>query len=178
MLSIHGLTCLVDSKLLFKNLGVTLLPGAILHLTGANGSGKTSLLRMIAGICAPSSNYTPPVSMLYIGHNLGLKKDLSVLENLQFWTKVYESEERLRSAVHYFALEAVLMTKCYRLSAGMQKRVALAKLLACDAKIWLLDEPEVNLDVESRMLLNNLIVSKANTGGIIITTSHAQMTIK
>ncbi|HJD55252.1 MAG TPA: heme ABC exporter ATP-binding protein CcmA [Rickettsia endosymbiont of Pyrocoelia pectoralis] len=183
MLSLH--------KLQFKdlfNLSLTFLPSSITYIKGANGCGKTSLLRMIAGITQPSSgniyyknvdiNNIPKPYCTYIGHNLGLKLEMTVFENLKFWSEIYNSLETLEAAIHYFKLHEILDEKCYNLSKGMHKMVAAARLIACQSNLWLLDEIETNLSKENRDLLNNLIAMKANSGGIILLSSHLENAIK
>ncbi|WP_017442666.1 heme ABC exporter ATP-binding protein CcmA [Rickettsia gravesii] len=183
MLSLH--------QLQFKNLfdlNNTFLPSSITYIKGANGCGKSSLLRMIAGIMQPSSgniyyrncniNNIAKLYCTYIGHNLGLKSEMTVFENLKFWSEIYNSAETLYAAIHYFKLHDLLDTKCYSLSSGMQKIVAIARLIACQSDLWLLDEVETNLSKENRDLLNNLVVMKANSGGIVLLSSHLESSIK
>lgn len=184
MLSFEQLHYNINGKSLINNLSVSLLPSSITYVRGDNGSGKTSLLKMIAGIQEPSAgkilwrgadiNDLPKPYCLYIGHKTGLKLELTVFENLKFWALVYNSPEILDAAIHYFDLEPILGQKCYKLSAGTQKRVTLSKLLSCHSKLWLLDEIEQTLDKERKNLVNNLIVSKAAGGGIVVIASHEE----
>ena len=190
MLSLSSVCINTSESELIKNLSVTFLPSSIVYFRGKNGCGKTSLLRAIAGIKGISSgqitfgkNNIIPEDLVkpycvYIGHKTGVKTELTVIENIEFWAKTYNSPELVSAAIFYFKLEDYIHTKCYALSAGQKQRVALAKLLACSSPIWLLDEVENNLDTNSRELLNNLIISKANNGGIIIASSHTEPLIK
>jgi heme exporter protein A len=145
---------------------------------------------MLAGIQLPSSGTITfgrrriDVRLLkkpyniYLGHNTAIKSELSVFENIKFWSNLYGSSQSLQAAIHYFNLEEILTQKCYELSAGNQKRVALSRLLACQAPLWLLDEVYSNLDQEGDDLLTRLILSKADSGGIIFVSSHSQPKIK
>jgi heme exporter protein A len=180
--TLEKLTLKTYNKTLFSNISVTLLPGSITLLKGANGVGKSTLLRIIAGISASSSgrvlldgldviNLTKPY-VNYIGHNIAIKPELTVIENVTRAAELYNSHERVAAAIHYFALNEYAYDKCYKLSAGNQKKVALSRLLACDAKIWLLDEAEANLDRDNRQLLKNCIYSKVSNGGIVIAATH------
>ncbi|WP_367363741.1 heme ABC exporter ATP-binding protein CcmA [Candidatus Tisiphia endosymbiont of Nedyus quadrimaculatus] len=188
MLSFEQLTLIIDEKTIFTNISMTFLPSSIVYLQGANGCGKTSLLRIVANIQNPTSGnvlyrslnckYLKKPYCNYIGHNLGLKSQITVLEHLKFWSTIYDSLEVLESSIYYFKLHNILYEKCYKLSAGNQKKVALAKLIACQSNLWLLDEVEANLDQENKELLYNLIISKANNGGVIVATSHSNIDIQ
>ncbi|AAU04237.1 heme ABC exporter ATP-binding protein CcmA [Rickettsia typhi] len=187
MLSLHQLQLNIEKRNLF-DLCITFLPSAITYIKGANGSGKSSLLRMIAGIMQPSSgniyyknshiNNCQKPYCTYIGHNLGIKLEMTVFENLKFWSEIYNSTETVQAAIHYFKLDYLLDKKCYNLSSGIQKVVAIARLIVCKSDLWLLDEVETNLSKENRDLLNNLIIMKANSGGIILLSSHQESVIK
>ncbi|WP_375331037.1 heme ABC exporter ATP-binding protein CcmA [Candidatus Tisiphia endosymbiont of Oplodontha viridula] len=188
MLSFEQLTLIIDEKTIFTNISMTFLPSSIVYLQGANGCGKTSLLRIVANIQNPTSGnvlyrslnckYLKKPYCNYIGHNLGLKSQITVLEHLKFWSTIYDSLEALESSIYYFKLHNILHEKCYKLSAGNQKKVALAKLIACQSNLWLLDEVEANLDQENKELLYNLIILKANNAGVIVATSHSDIGIK
>jgi len=187
MISLHQLNFNIEQRNLF-DLSITFLPSSIVYIKGANGCGKSSLLRMIAGIMQPSSgniyyknldiNNIPKPYCTYIGHNLGLKPEMTVFENLKFWSEIYNSVETLYAAIHYFKLTEILDEKCYNLSSGTQKIVAVARLIACQSNLWVLDEIETNLSKENRDLLNNLITMKANSGGVVLVSSHLENSIK
>lgn len=186
-ISCNNLSFFSSNISLFKNLSFSLLPGCIVHVIGANGSGKTSLLKMIAGII-PTANESkilidgcnivdledkrPYIN--YIGHDLGLNNQLTVFDNIRFWSEVYSSAQLIDAAINYLELGDILELKCSKLSAGMQKRVSIARLLACNSKIWLLDELDSNLDFKTKMILANIINIKKNSGGVIIFTSHSE----
>jgi len=184
MLSCQNLT-LTDPKnpgnnLIF-GLSFCLSPGAVLYLAGANGIGKTSVLRAIAGLNKPSSGTITfkeqnladfKIKPLhYIGHKLGIKQELSVWDNLSFWADSLDAREGLQAAIIYLSLQDILEQECTRLSSSECKKVAIARLMLSKAQIWLLDELDTNLDDQSRKLLNNLINIKASSGGIIIATT-------
>lgn len=187
MLSLDQVSLQTNNSKLF-DVSITFLPSSIVYIKGANGSGKTSLLRMIAGISIPEGGKIifkgQDISQLqkpycnYIGHHLGLKSEIRVLEYLQFWAGVYNSFEALEPAIHYFGLNDILDKRCYELSKGNKKRVELSKLLCCHSGLWLLDEVESNLDKKNLHLLHNLIISKANNGGIVLISSHQEPLVK
>lgn len=188
ILSCHNLSLKIHDKILFSNFGLTLFPGSITHLMGANGSGKTSLLRIISGI---QNNETGKIKFgginvtelekpysNYIGHNIGIKEDLTTLENLEIFAKLHGSSLALASALHYFGLSELIDKKIYSLSAGNKQKVALARLLSCHADLWLLDEISTNLDSTNHELLCKILITKASSGGIIIMTSHNEIPIQ
>lgn len=190
MLSLTSVCINTNEAELIKNLSITFLPNIIAYFRGKNGCGKTSLLRAIAGIKKVSSgqitfgkNNTPIEEFpkpycIYIGHKTGVKPELTVIENIEFWAQTYNSPELVSDSIIYFQLEEYIHRKCYTLSAGQQQKVALAKLVACSVQVWLLDEVEHNLDSSSKQLLTKLLISKANNGGIIIASSHNETLIK
>lgn len=172
-----------NNTVIFANLSITLLPGAIAIIRGKNGAGKSSLLKIIGNIQSPTAgevyihniqtNKLQKPFLGYIGHQLGLKLDLTVEDNLVMWAKFYDSITLIPAAVTYFGLTDLLSEKVYKLSSGMKKKVALARIMACYSKIWLLDEVETNLDEENRKLVYNLIAIHTNSGGIILWASHS-----
>ncbi len=184
MLSLENLSLELQNTTLFSKLSLTLMPGSITHLKGANGAGKTTLLRALAGILTPITgriswngfaiqNIKKPYAN-YIGHNFAIKPELTVVENIHRAAELYSSVERVQAAIYYFGLSDNENSKCFSLSAGNQKKAALCRLLACSAKLWLLDEAEANLDEDSKQLLANAVYSQAGSGGIIIFTSHQE----
>ena len=190
MLSLQSLTFAINRRVFFKNISISFLPSAIVHIRGKNGSGKTAFIRMLAGIQAPTSGKitfskkASPISLLkkpyctYIGHNLAIKAELTVIENITFWAKLHDSEMLVEAALRYFQLKDIAKQKCSELSAGNQKKVALARLIACQSKLWLLDEVDTNLDKENQELMIKLILSHANNGGMVFFVSHNETPIK
>ncbi len=185
----ENLSFKIDDKIIFANLGISLFPGSITHLKGSNGSGKSSLLKILCGLQQPNSgsvklgkrynilDISKPFAN-YIGHNIGVKDDLTVLENIEIFARLYESEITIPSTLHYFGLMDIMNEKAYNLSAGNRQKIALARLLCCHTGLWLLDEVDSHLDEKNRTLLHNVIATKANNGGVIIITSHQELTFK
>jgi heme exporter protein A len=185
MLTVDNLSFFKDNKKIFSNLGFSVSVGSVLIVKGKNGCGKTSLLKIIAGISKASSgkilwgekdveNFRDDFNgdSQFIGHKNFLKPELSVLQNLKFYAKISDTEMALESAINFFNLKKIAHQKVKTLSAGWQKKVMLAKLLACPATLWLLDEPTVNLDVDGKEKLRDLIKTRIKEDGLVIITGH------
>ncbi|WP_020561422.1 cytochrome c biogenesis heme-transporting ATPase CcmA [Methylosarcina fibrata] len=179
-----GLSCSRDDRLLFDGLNFELTPGQVLLLEGRNGSGKTSLLRILCGFreadagqvlwCGDSiKNAQYYADMAYVGHLDGIKKELTVQENLMVSLAlsrpgVYSIEQAL-AKVRLSGYEDVLVQS---LSAGQKRRLSLARLLITDNHLWILDEPFTSLDKEGIALIETLMIEHCMNGGMIVLTSH------
>ncbi|MDA0902379.1 MAG: heme ABC exporter ATP-binding protein CcmA [Proteobacteria bacterium] len=185
MLTVDNIIYYKNQQKIFQELGFTIGLHSCLLLTGKNGSGKTSLLKIIAGITQPTQGrvlwnneniqeFYPEYSadIQYIGHKNFLKKKLTIIENLDFYSSLSDTQTLIPAALKYFQLDNIADKQVGKLSAGLQQRVMLAKLLCCPATIWLLDEPTSNLDKEGKELLFNLISIKVKEGGIAIVSTH------
>ncbi len=185
MLTIDNLTLQKNNKTIFKSLGFSCFVGSCLEINGKNGSGKTSLLKIIAGISKQTSGKILwdeqdiqdfrsdfNADLQYLGHKNFLKQDFSVYENLNFFASLYESEMLINTALSYFKILDLANEKVKNLSCGTQKKVILSKLLICHSTIWILDEPFANLDEEGKKLLKGLIKTKIENRGVVIISSH------
>lgn len=173
MLACENLSVSRGGKTLFKGLGFSLAPSGLLVLKGGNGTGKTTLLKTLAGLIQPDTGHIEHEGMVhYIGHQTAVKLRLTVKENLEFFAELYQTEALLMAGISYFGLEEFMDLPCYKLSAGWQKRVALARLMICYSDIWLLDEPEVHLDAVGKEMLFKLVQVRLNQGGIVVLASH------
>lgn len=180
-------------RMLFERLNFSCVNGSVLYLQGANGTGKTTLLRMICGLTQPyagtinwcgeniqslAEEYYKNV--LYIGHLPGIKEDLTALENLQFTLALSGTPFELSQAaevLNMLGLARGLNLPTRMLSQGQRRRVALARLWLQDLPLWVLDEPFTALDVAATALLKQKIESFANTGGMVIMTTHQEVSI-
>ena len=185
-LEAHALECIRDDRTLFSDLGFRLERGQALILEGCNGSGKTSLLRILCGIRLPDagtvtwgetdiSKLGPDyhVHTAYVGHRDGIKLDLTPLENLAVARALGRPNDiALESAlerIDLFGFEDVLTRN---LSAGQQRRLALARLLVTDTSLWILDEPFTSLDVHGISVIEELLDAHTTSGGMLAVTSH------
>ena len=188
MLTCDNLTFIKDNNKIFSNLGFSLSTSSALVITGKNGSGKTSLLKIIAGIITPQNGEILwglknvkemrdifNGDMQFIGHKNFLKQELSVIDNLSFYAKLFDTKMAINSALSFFNLNEISQTKVKNLSAGTQQRVRLARLLACPTTIWLLDEPSNNLDLAGKEKLHGLIKARIKEQGVVLISTHDEM---
>lgn len=177
-------------RLLFEGLNMTVTAGEAVALTGANGAGKTSLLRAIAGFLRPvageitfDTELEPEEArsrgLHMLGHQDGLKTARKAWEELLFqtlWTG--GTEAAARGAVERLSLSPLLNLEVRKLSAGQRRRLALARLIASPRSVWLLDEPMAPLDSARRTLFGDLMKEHLEDGGIIVAAVHDPLPIK
>ncbi len=182
------LSCIRGTQTLFADLSLQLDAGQWLYLQGENGAGKTSLLRILAGLALPAAGTVQwqgtPISkqrsdyhadMLYLGHHASLKDDLTLTENLRglmAMDGLKVSDTALREALTRMGLAKRQHLPARVLSAGQKRRGLLARLLLRPAKLWLLDEPFNALDVNAITDLQTCLKAHLSTGGMIVLTSH------
>jgi len=192
MLRCKKLTCVREDRVLFKDLSFVIKPGEIVQLEGPNGVGKTSLFRLIVGLSIP---YDGLISwqgtsinddreafyqkLLYLGHKTGIKPELSALENLQFFQHLQPCHENIDlwdilAKVGLAGYEDIITAQ---LSAGQQRRVALARLWLNDCPLWVLDEPFTAIDKSGVNVLENLFLQHAARGGIVLLTTHQDLSL-
>jgi heme exporter protein A len=172
----------------FSGLDFEASSGEALAIIGANGSGKTSLLRMIAGLLVVAdgsiglsggdAELTLPEQAHYLGHRDALKPALSVLENLSFWRDFLGGEASdARESLSAVGLDHAVDLPAAYLSAGQRRRLSIARLLAVRRPVWLLDEPTNALDVAGQSLFAGLMGHHLAGGGLIVAATHAPLGI-
>lgn len=190
LLELHNLSCERDERCLFAGLSICFAAGELVQIGGPNGAGKTTLLRAIAGI---SQDYAGEIryrgqplatlrwefarDSLYLGHLAGIKKALSPSENLSWYLAQTGDSGDINQALTAVGLYGYEDTPCYQLSAGQLRRVALARLYLSQAGIWILDEPFTAIDKPGVAQLEALIARQVAQGGLVILTSHQDLTL-
>ena len=187
----EDLACRRGARLVFAGLSFRLREGGALVLTGANGSGKSSLLRLVGGLLAPARGRllwgAAPVAadiaehharLHYVGHQDAVRPVMTPREILRFWAALRgldlpAAAPPIRGALAAFALDAVADWPCRWLSAGQRRRLALARLLATPAPLWLLDEPTSALDDDGHDRLEQVIAAHRAAGGRVLLATHA-----
>jgi heme exporter protein A len=191
VLQARALSCVRGERELFNQLDLEVKSGECLHVRGANGVGKTSLLRILTGLSKPESGDVlwnhhsikeDPRQyhreLLFLGHRDALKEDLTALENLQMYAALDDisiTSEQALAALWQFGLRGREELPVHYLSAGQKRRVLMARMAIRQAKLWILDEPFNALDVDAVQALQNLIAEHLHGGGLVILTSHQEI---
>ncbi len=193
MLKAHQLGAKKGRVTLFEDVNFELLAGRWLYLSGGNGSGKTTLLRILCGLGVPESGQvlwrgvqtqidasSLHQEMMYLGHALGLKEELSALENLRFFAQMMQRTFDVDKALDVLAslgLKGRVHLPLRVLSQGQKRRVALAKLFLHQTSLWILDEPFVALDAQGLRVLVQAIEQHLQNKGLLVYTSHQRVEI-
>ena len=190
-LSADNLTLIRGERCLFEGLDFALESGALLLLEGRNGCGKTSLMRAIAGMLSLETGEIywndVPVrkqrqdfhgALVWLAHRTGLKGDLTMVENLQFERSLRRQSPRDADEIYdRLGISRLRKLPLRSLSAGQQRRVALARMLMADVPLWLMDEPFTNLDREGRRLVMDLATEHLQAGGLCVMAAHQDVDI-
>ncbi|MBB6114947.1 heme exporter protein A [Rahnella inusitata] len=190
-----NLSCVRDERTLFSGLSFTLEPGEIVQIEGRNGAGKTSLMRILAGLSSADAGEVRwqgvntrrqrdvfHQQLLYLGHQPGVKSVLTAFENLAFYLSVNRPSGKAETDADaiYQALDNVGLlgyedVAVAQMSAGQQRRVALARLWLSTAPLWILDEPLTAIDKQGVTTLINLFQQHAEQGGMVLLTTHQDL---
>ncbi|MEZ8143429.1 heme ABC transporter ATP-binding protein CcmA [Enterovibrio norvegicus FF-33] len=190
MLEVRQLNSIRDERVLFEDLCFTVSPGELVQIEGPNGAGKTTLLRIIAGLGLAESGdvlwqgksvtkareafYS---NLLFLGHSTGVKRELTAFENLAFYQKMHgeTDETALWDALARVGLAGREDVTAAQLSAGQNRRVALARLWISKSPLWILDEPLTAIDKQGVKVLESLFQKHVDGGGMVLFTTHQDM---
>ncbi|MDB5484741.1 MAG: Heme exporter protein CcmA [Tardiphaga sp.] len=188
-LSGQNVRCMRGGRELFAGVGFAVDGGTALAITGANGAGKTSLLRMIAGLltlgggalalAGGDPELTLPEQAHYLGHRDAMKPSLSVRENLGFWRDFLGGDVAdVTESIAAVGLSHAIDLPAVVLSAGQRRRLSVARLLAVRRPVWLLDEPLSALDAAGQALMAALMTDHLSGGGVIVAATHGPLGIE
>jgi heme exporter protein A len=176
LLRFDTLACQRGGRLIFEHLSAHVAPGTALLVRGANGSGKSSLLRLLANLNVPAAgSITRHADHNYLGHDSALKLAFTVAQELSFWCKLKGDISQMDAAIEAMALRDLQHTPCRLLSSGQRRRTALARMICSGVPLWLLDEPTVGLDEPSIALLVQALTSHLENGGGIVVATHQDL---
>ncbi|AXY00602.1 cytochrome c biogenesis heme-transporting ATPase CcmA [Vibrio alfacsensis] len=191
MLEVSNLTAIRDERILFENLQFEIKPGELVQIEGRNGTGKTTLLRIVTGLgdreegiikwkgeLIEKARDVFHQDLLFLGHQTGVKRELTALENLRFYQSIHNnrsSDEEIFAALAQVGLAGREDVPVAQLSAGQQRRVALARLWLSNQILWILDEPLTAIDKQGVKVLESLFARHADNGGIVVLTTHQDM---
>lgn len=184
----RAVDCIRGERPVFRDVSFAVAPGGALVLRGPNGAGKSSLLRILAGLLKPAGGSVgwgaqtladdPEAHrrrIHYVGHLEAVKPSLTARENLTVWAGMRGFAQAAPEALERFDLAALADTPGRFLSAGQRRRLALARLIATHARLWLLDEPTVTLDAASTARLEAIIAEHRAAGGMVIVATHTDI---
>lgn len=192
MLEVKQLAAIRDERVLFESLSFTIESGELVQIEGRNGTGKTTLLRIVTGLgdrddgeifwnneSIESNRDAYHQDLLFLGHQTGIKRELTAYENLRFYMSMHSKTPADKETIYNALIKVGLAGRedvpVAQLSAGQQRRVALARLWLSDHKLWILDEPLTAIDKQGVKVLEALFLQHAEQGGIVVLTTHQDM---
>ena len=201
LITIKNLSCERDERLLFQGLTTDFQAGQVVQIAGPNGAGKTTFLKILTGLSnlyegeilwqgKKRDHYAFYSSLLYLGHMPAVKSSMTALENLNWYfglnglkrsdagKAVIPDRKLMQDALYKVGLKGYEDVPCFQMSAGQQRRVALARLYCSEAPLWILDEPFTAIDKKGVENLEGLIKAHTEKGGLVILTTHQPLKIE
>lgn len=188
MLKVSGLSFDYEDVPLLNQVSFTVKPGQLLHLRGKNGVGKTTLLKLLAGLLQANAGQilfggqliqgalaAYQQNLCYLGHKPGLSGLLTIRENYRFGLYAQDKMDHFENYLHQFDLITIAEKPCNQLSLGQRRRASLLRLMMSDAQLWLLDEPFTSLDTEAVAMVMQKISQHLKGQGMVIMTSHQDL---
>lgn len=182
LLEFSNVTFLRGNRPLFEGLSFSLLPGNMLWITGENGIGKTSILKLASGIWSPASGKVRHSLsnqdceardiVAYLGHSDAFESLLTAREALEFWAEIYETDDAVSEIFDRIGLTHQQSLRTSALSAGQKRRLAFGRLMITRRPVWILDEPKAALDTRGQSLIENLISEHLLEGGSALVATH------
>jgi heme exporter protein A len=176
-LGVEALSLARGGRVLFEDLSFHAAPGAYVEIRGANGAGKTSLLRSIAGFLRPRAGVIafegaaePALVLHYLAHLNGLKREATVRSHVGYWAGLLGGDPS--GALAFVGLAGFEERPARTLSQGQARRLALSRLLIAPRPVWLLDDPAAALDADGHILISTLIDAQRERGGIVLAAVH------
>ena len=182
-LTVENLSCSRGGNDIFHNLSFKMKKGESMLVRGANGSGKTSLLRIIAGYLDPVSGTCSfiddgvSIKNLFIGQKNAIKNNLSIKNNIKLWELLFDLKVDYTDLLSSVGLNCEIESDVASLSDGQKRRLSLLRLFMNDSLLWLLDETYVHLDEEWAHVLDQFILDHTDKGGVVIVTSNINLTL-
>lgn len=178
MLTFDAVTCIRGGRALFEDLSFALGPGDAALVTGPNGIGKSSLIRLAAGLLAPAAGrITGDAPRALLTEQASLDEELPLARALAFWAGLDGTVGKVGAALEALALAELADIPVRLLSTGQRRRAAIARIIASGAPLWLLDEPANGLDKAALSLLETAIATHRASGGAILVASHTPITL-
>ena len=175
-LVVTDLACRRGDRLLFSGVAFRVMPGGALTVEGPNGCGKSSLLRLLAGLLAPEAGSIDGGGARgFLGHDAALKPRQKLGDELAFWARLDGALDRLPGAMAAVNVAGLADVPCRHLSSGQRRRAGLARVIASGAPLWLLDEPTAGLDTASTALLAAAMAVHRAAGGMVIAAVHGDI---
>jgi len=173
-----GLGAVRGERILFSDLNIEVAGGEAVFLRGKNGTGKTTLLRQLAGLSEPQAGQvTREGTHHWIGHTNGLKPHETPRSHLKHWARVWGSHVDIASVLDRMAMTRPADVPARMLSAGQKRRTALGRLLLVERPLWLLDEPFNALDTDGQSMLSDMVTAHRESGGAVIAALHGSAPI-